>query len=119
MVDHSTDLLTHDIKTEASALGADFCGIANADRFEDADTVISGDVLTSTLQSIRDGAVGGGAAFRFDGRVPLYGKVLQWVVFDKQLDHASHHDLLPLSTSRSWTAHRSAKAFSVRPVLRV
>lgn len=36
MVDHSTDVLTHDIKTEARALGADLCGIASADRFSEA-----------------------------------------------------------------------------------
>ncbi len=36
MVDHSIDLLTQDVKTEVSALGADLCGIANADRFSEA-----------------------------------------------------------------------------------
>lgn len=36
MVDRSIDLLTQDIKNEASALGADLCGIASADRFSEA-----------------------------------------------------------------------------------
>ena len=45
--------------------------------FIDADTVIAEDVVQAALESVRRGAVGGGCAFRFDGQVPLYARVLQ------------------------------------------
>ena len=43
--------------------------------FVDADTLVPADTLRVTLTAIREGAVGGGAAFRFDGRLAL------WAVF--------------------------------------
>jgi glycosyltransferase involved in cell wall biosynthesis len=47
--------------------------------FVDADTDISGGVVSAALDAMRAGAVGGSARARFDGRVPLYGQVLLWV----------------------------------------
>jgi glycosyltransferase involved in cell wall biosynthesis len=44
--------------------------------FVDADTVINKDVLRRALAIVSEGAVGGGAAVRFDGRVPFYARVL-------------------------------------------
>jgi len=44
--------------------------------FVDADTAIDAEVLRGALDALRAGAVGGGAGVRFDGRVPLYAKVL-------------------------------------------
>jgi glycosyltransferase involved in cell wall biosynthesis len=44
--------------------------------FVDADTAIDADVLRGALDALRDGAIGGGAGVRFDGRVPLYARVL-------------------------------------------
>ena len=44
--------------------------------FVDADTLINRDVLLSALEAVADGAIGGGAAVRFDGDVPLYAKAL-------------------------------------------
>jgi glycosyltransferase involved in cell wall biosynthesis len=44
--------------------------------FVDADTLVDESVIRSALQALREGAVGGGAAVRFDGRVPAYASVL-------------------------------------------
>lgn len=44
--------------------------------FVDADTIVTRDAVGAALAALRSGAVGGGCAFRFDGRVPLYGRVL-------------------------------------------
>jgi glycosyltransferase involved in cell wall biosynthesis len=44
--------------------------------FVDADTVVTSDAVRGAVQAMRKGAVGGGCAFRFDGRVPLYGRLL-------------------------------------------
>jgi glycosyltransferase involved in cell wall biosynthesis len=51
---------------------------AHGDRFVfvDADTVVDATVIGAALQALRDGAVGGGAAARFDGRVPPYARIL-------------------------------------------
>jgi hypothetical protein len=35
--------------------------------------------VKAALESIQHGAVGGGARFRFDGRIPLYARVLETV----------------------------------------
>lgn len=52
--------------------------VALGDRlvFVDADTLVDAAVIRAALQALRDGAVGGGAAARFDGRVPAYAGVL-------------------------------------------
>ncbi|MGD0060322.1 MAG: glycosyltransferase [Verrucomicrobiia bacterium] len=47
--------------------------------FVDADTLITEAVVKAALQSIQSGAVGGGCRFRFDGRIPLYARVLEAV----------------------------------------
>src|SRR5262249_26436414 len=44
--------------------------------FVDADTAIDAEVLRGALAALRGGAVGGGAGVRFDGRVPLYARLL-------------------------------------------
>lgn len=51
---------------------------AQGDRFVfvDADTLVDATVVRAALQALRDGAVGGGAGARFDGRVPAYASVL-------------------------------------------
>jgi glycosyltransferase involved in cell wall biosynthesis len=43
--------------------------------FVDADTVVSIDVVRAAVRAMREGAVGGGAAVRFDGQLPFWGKV--------------------------------------------
>jgi glycosyltransferase involved in cell wall biosynthesis len=45
--------------------------------FVDADTVVTPEVLHAALRATRDGAVGGGCAVRFDGRLPLWARLLQ------------------------------------------
>jgi glycosyltransferase involved in cell wall biosynthesis len=45
--------------------------------FVDADTVVTEAVVRAAADAMRGGAVGGGSAFRFDGRLPLHGRVLQ------------------------------------------
>jgi glycosyltransferase involved in cell wall biosynthesis len=49
--------------------------------FIDADTVISTEILESTMAAINNKAIGGSAAFKFDGYVPLYGRVIQWLLY--------------------------------------
>src|SRR5215510_10727190 len=44
--------------------------------FVDADTIVTEAVVGAAIAAMRGGAVGGGCAFRFDGRVPPYGRVL-------------------------------------------
>jgi glycosyltransferase involved in cell wall biosynthesis len=44
--------------------------------FVDADTIVNESVVRSAVQAVRAGAVGGGAAARFDGIVPLYARML-------------------------------------------
>jgi glycosyltransferase involved in cell wall biosynthesis len=44
--------------------------------FVDADTRVTREVLEDTIAALHGGAVGGGCALRFDGRVPRYGRVL-------------------------------------------
>jgi len=47
--------------------------------FVDADTHISRAVVCAAVDAMRSGAVGGGARARFDGRVPIYGRILAWL----------------------------------------
>lgn len=49
--------------------------------FVDADTMVTGHAIRSAVRSLRRGAVGGGAAVRFDGPVPLYAAILERLVF--------------------------------------
>ena len=44
--------------------------------FVDADTLVTPEVLAAALAALRAGAVGGGAALRFDGDIPLFARVL-------------------------------------------
>jgi glycosyltransferase involved in cell wall biosynthesis len=48
--------------------------------FVDADTVVPARAVRGAVRALRGGAVGGGAAVRFDGPVPLYAAVLERVV---------------------------------------
>jgi len=43
--------------------------------FVDADTLVNEGVVRAAVQAFRDGAAGGGAAFRFDGAVPFYARL--------------------------------------------
>lgn len=45
--------------------------------FIDADTIVGPEVVVAAVEAMRQGAAGGGCAFRFDGPLPLYGRVLQ------------------------------------------
>ena len=49
--------------------------------FVDADTIVSEVILREALKVLREGAVGGGAAIRFDDRTPLYGRAIQWLAY--------------------------------------
>ena len=44
--------------------------------FVDADTLVNPQVVQAALGALRGGAVGGGAAFKFDGVVPWYARLL-------------------------------------------
>ncbi len=44
--------------------------------FVDADTVVNEKVVRAAIAAVREGAAGGGAAVAFDGRVPLYARLL-------------------------------------------
>jgi glycosyltransferase involved in cell wall biosynthesis len=47
--------------------------------FVDADTDVPGTVVGAAIHAMRTGAVGGGARARFDGSVPIYGRILEWL----------------------------------------
>src|SRR4051812_3260887 len=47
--------------------------------FIDADTVVTGGAVVAAVDAMRRGAAGGGCAFRFDGRLPLYGRIMEAV----------------------------------------
>ena len=49
--------------------------------FVDADTSVTRPAVRSAHRVLRRGAVGGGACVRFDGYVPLYGRVLERMIF--------------------------------------
>jgi len=44
--------------------------------FVDADTVVDTEVVQTALKTMRGGAVGGGAAFKFDGVTPWYARLM-------------------------------------------
>src|SRR5262249_26655735 len=44
--------------------------------FVDADTLVNEATVRVAVEAMREGAVGGGCAIRFDGRLPLYGRIL-------------------------------------------
>jgi glycosyltransferase involved in cell wall biosynthesis len=44
--------------------------------FVDADTLVDHAVVSAAIAALRSGAVGGGAAFRYEGRIPLYARAL-------------------------------------------
>ncbi len=44
--------------------------------FVDADTIVIEATVRAAIAAMRGGAVGGGSAFRLDGRLPRYGRVL-------------------------------------------
>jgi len=44
--------------------------------FVDADTIISADAVREAVAAMDAGAVGGGCAFRFDGTLPLYARIM-------------------------------------------
>src|SRR5262245_4426117 len=46
----------------------------------DADTVAPAQAVHAAVRALRGGAIGGGAAVRFDGPVPLYAAILERVV---------------------------------------
>jgi len=48
--------------------------------FVDADTLVNEAVVRAAIEALRGGAVGGGAAIKFDGVVPLYARMLVPIV---------------------------------------
>ncbi len=47
--------------------------------FVDADTVVTEAAVRGAVEAMRQGAAGGGCAFRLDGPVPLYGRIMMTV----------------------------------------
>lgn len=47
--------------------------------FVDADTIVPGSAVRAVVKAMRGGAVGGGCAFRFDGRLPFYGRLMELI----------------------------------------
>ncbi|RBP35708.1 glycosyl transferase family 2 [Roseimicrobium gellanilyticum] len=45
--------------------------------FVDADTIVNDTVLRAAIDAMSHGAVGGGCRFYFEGRLPLYGRIMQ------------------------------------------
>jgi glycosyltransferase involved in cell wall biosynthesis len=48
--------------------------------FVDADTIVDAAVIRAAIASMQNGAVGGGCMFYFEGRLPLYGRIMQTLV---------------------------------------
>jgi glycosyltransferase involved in cell wall biosynthesis len=48
--------------------------------FVDADTLVDAPVVQAAIHALRSGAVGGGAAFKFDGAIPWYARLLLPIV---------------------------------------
>jgi glycosyltransferase involved in cell wall biosynthesis len=48
--------------------------------FVDADTVVTRMAVRAAIDAMRAGAAGGGCSIRFDGRVPLFARVLLWTL---------------------------------------
>lgn len=48
--------------------------------FVDADTLITPAVVAAALRAVARGSVGGGCTVRFDGKLPLFGYLLVWVL---------------------------------------
>lgn len=46
--------------------------------FVDADTLVTPAAVAAALAALRGGAVGGGCTVQFDGKLPLYGRLLVW-----------------------------------------
>jgi glycosyltransferase involved in cell wall biosynthesis len=44
--------------------------------FVDADTVVNSAVVRAAIDAVRNGAVGGGCDFRFEGRLPLWARLM-------------------------------------------
>ncbi len=44
--------------------------------FVDADTLLNPAVVRAAMQALRDGAVGGGCDLRFDGRLPMWARLM-------------------------------------------
>jgi glycosyltransferase involved in cell wall biosynthesis len=44
--------------------------------FVDADTIVNGRVIRGTVEAMRSGAVGGGCFLEFEGRLPVYARIL-------------------------------------------
>jgi glycosyltransferase involved in cell wall biosynthesis len=44
--------------------------------FVDADTVVNGAVVRAAVEALRSGAVGGGCELRFDGRLPIWARLM-------------------------------------------
>jgi glycosyltransferase involved in cell wall biosynthesis len=47
--------------------------------FVDADTQINRAVVSAAVRAMRAGAVGGGSRARFNGSLPVYGRLLAWI----------------------------------------
>jgi len=47
--------------------------------FVDADTQVTFAVVRAAVRALRAGAVGGGSRARFDGRMPIYGRIMGWI----------------------------------------
>jgi hypothetical protein len=45
--------------------------------FVDADTIVNEAVVSAAIHAMQNGAVGGGCMFYFEGRLPLYGRIMQ------------------------------------------
>jgi glycosyltransferase involved in cell wall biosynthesis len=47
--------------------------------FVDADTVVTNEAVAAAAGAMRRGAAGGGSVFHFDGRLPVYGRLIESV----------------------------------------
>jgi len=75
--EHGATVVSVDCRQIAGARNAGATAATGAMLFfVDADTTVTAAVVQAAIAAMRGGAVGGGCAFRFDGRLPAYGRVL-------------------------------------------
>ena len=71
--------------------------------FVDADTRVHGKVVSAAVHAMRAGAVGGGARARFDGSVPVYGRILAWLwLWIQRFGHPGHQALRPAAADTNF-----------------
>ena len=79
--EHSARVVWVNVRHIAAVRNAG-AAVANGDMFifVDADTVVNADVVAAAVRAIENGAAGGGAVVLWHGFMPVWARILSWVV---------------------------------------